>query len=51
MWNEECGMRNVSRTDGFVYEYSISEVFSFHIPHSTFHTFTLPDYQVSRPLW
>ena len=37
VWNEECGVRNVSSTSGLKYEYFISELFSLHTPHSTLH--------------
>ncbi len=37
MWNEECGMRYALSTSDFVYEYCISVLFSFLIPHSSFH--------------
>ena len=40
VWNEECGVRNVSSTSGLKYEYFISELFSLHTPHSTFHKTT-----------
>ena len=40
VWSEECGVRNVSSTSGLIYEYFISELFSLHTPHSTFHKTT-----------
>ena len=40
VWNEECGVRNVSSTSGLKYEYFISELFSLHTPHSTLHKTT-----------
>ena len=37
MWNVECGMRYDFKNKWFDNDYFISVLFSFHIPHSTFH--------------